>query len=275
MTESGLDDDRRFKAGVRSAWARGDYDRFSALVWEVGPVVVEAAGVRAGQRVLDVAAGTGNVAIRAAQKGADVVASDLTPEHFDAGRRNASREGVEIEWREADAEALPFEDEAFDVVTSCFGAMFAPRHDRVAGELVRVCKRGGTIALASFTPESLLSPFFEVFLPYMPPPREGDSPPVLWGSEEHVRALLAPRVSSVEMTRKTYVERAESARAYRDFVKETFGPVVAVYDGLADQPDETAKLDAAFLRFVEEASRAPEGGPVELEYEYLLVVAKR
>ena len=144
------------KAAARAAWRLGDYHRFATeLVWEVGPVLVEACGIVAGQRVLDVAAGTGNVAIRAAEAGASVVASDLTPEHFEAGRAEARRRGVELDWVEADAEALPFGDGEFDVVTSSFGAMFAPDHRAVADELVRVCRPGGTIGLASFTPDGL------------------------------------------------------------------------------------------------------------------------
>jgi SAM-dependent methyltransferase len=190
--------DREFKAGVRGMWALGDYDRFSELVWEVGPVVVAAAGVRRGERVLDVAAGTGNTPIRAAEAGADVVASDLTPENFESGRRNAARSGVEIEWVEADAEALPFEDAEFDVVTSSFGAMFAPRHERVADELVRVCKPGGRMVMANFTPEGLLTDFFDVFSPHIPAPREGDLPPAPWGREEDVRCLFDSKVSSLE-----------------------------------------------------------------------------
>jgi SAM-dependent methyltransferase len=144
------------KAAVRAAWALGDYHRFATeLVWEVGPVLVAACGISPGQRVLDVAAGTGNAAIRAAEAEARVVASDLTPENFDAGRREARERGVELEWVEADAEALPFAADEFDVVTSSFGAMFAPDHQAVADELVRVCRPGGTIGMANFTPEGL------------------------------------------------------------------------------------------------------------------------
>src|SRR5687767_544474 len=148
--------ERDHKATERAMWALGDYHRFAKeTVWELGPVLVEACGIAAGQRVLDVAAGTGNVAIRAAEAGAEVVASDLTPENFEAGHREARARGVEPEWIEADAEALPFDDGAFDVVTSSLGAMFAPDHQRVADELLRVCRPGGTIGLLAFTPEGL------------------------------------------------------------------------------------------------------------------------
>ena len=267
--------DREFKAAVRSLWAKGDYGRFADLVWPLGAVVVEAAGVRPGQRVLDVACGTGNVAIRAAEAGARVVASDLTPEHFPAGKRNARKSGVEIEWVEADAEALPFGPAEFDVVTSAVGAMFAPRHERVADELLRVCKPGGTIAMANFPPAGVAADFFAVFAPYMPPPREGDLPPTLWGNEEHVRNLFGDRVSSLELTPLSYVERAATPRAYCEFCKETFGPIVAIYESLAKNPAKSATLDGAFLRFAEQSNRGQPGQPAEYHYEYLLVVAKK
>ena len=274
MAASATRADREFKTGVRGMWAKGDYARFADLIWVLGPVVVEAAGVRPGQRVLDVACGTGNVAIRAAEAGADVVASDLTPEHFPAGRRNATRSGVELEWVEADAEALPFDDAEFDVVTSAVGAMFAPRHERVADELLRVCKPGGTIAMANFPPAGVAADFFAVFGPYVPPPREGDSSPMLWGSEEHVRRLFGDRVSSLEFTRLSYVERAATPRAYCEFCKETFGPVVGIYESLAEAPARVAALDNAFLRFAEQSNRGLPGGSAEYHYEYLLVVAQ-
>ena len=265
------------KAADRAMWALGDYHRFATeLVWELGPVLVAACGISAGHRVLDVAAGTGNVAIRAAEAGARVVASDLTPENFEAGRREARALGVEVKWVEADAEALPFDDGEFDVVTSSFGAMFAPDHQAVADELVRVCRPGGTVGMANFTPDGLGAEFFGVFAPYAPAPAPGALPPVLWGSEEHVRELFGDRVSSLDLTRREYVERMPGGPgAYRDFVKETFGPVIALYGSLADQPERAAALDRAFLEFATRANRGASGGPAEYSYEYLLVVARR
>lgn len=270
------DADREYKAAVRRAWALGDYATFAyELIWEVGPVVAGAAGARPGLRVLDVAAGTGNVAIRAAQAGAAVVASDLTPENFAAGREIARRHGVEVEWVEGDAEALPFADGEFDTVTSCFGAMFAPNHGRVAGELLRVCKPGGRIVMANFVPDGVAAAFFDVFSPYMPPPRPGDDAPRLWGSAEHVRALLGPGLTSLELTPQSYVERAATPGAYCDLIKRTFGPVVAIYDGLSDRPDETAALDRAFLEFAQRHNGGPEDGPAEYRYDYVLVVGRK
>ncbi len=225
--------------------------------------------------VLDVAAGTGNTAIRAARTGAQVVATDLTPENFEAGRREARAQGVELEWMEADAEMLPFDDDEFDVVTSSFGAMFAPNHQAVADQLLRVCRPGGTIGMLNFTPEGLAADLFGVFAPYAPPPPLGALPPVLWGSEGHVRELFGDRVESLEMRRKEYVEQAGSPEEYFELFKRTFGPVVAVYASLADQPERAATLDRAFFDFVTRANRGPHGGPVRCCYEYLLVIARK
>jgi 2-polyprenyl-6-hydroxyphenyl methylase/3-demethylubiquinone-9 3-methyltransferase len=226
--------------------------------------------------VLDVACGTGNAAIRAAEAGADVVASDLTPEHFDAGRREARSRGVEIRWVEADAEALPFADGEFDVVTSSLGAIFAPDHRAVAGEFLRVCRPGGTIGMINFTPEGLAADFFEMLGRHGPPAPSGAPAPILWGSEAHVRELFGDRVVSLEMSRRRYVERAAGGpRGYREYFKAYFGPVIALYASLAGQPERIAALDRDFLDFATRSSRrGPKGDPAEYEYEYLLVVAR-
>ncbi len=268
--------DREAKAADRAMWALGDYHRFATdLVWELGPVLVEACRISAGQRVLDVAAGTGNVAIRAAEAGAEVVASDLTPENFAAGRREARSRGLELEWVEADAETLPFADGEFDVVASTLGAIFAPNHQAVADELVRVCRPGGTIGMINFTPEGLAAEFFGVFAPYAPAPAPGTLPPLLWGSEEHVRELFGEKVTSLELDRRQYVERAESPAHYCALFKETFGPAVAIYAGLADDPHRAAALDRDFLDFATRSNRGAPGTAAEYEYEYLLVVARK
>jgi ubiquinone/menaquinone biosynthesis C-methylase UbiE len=254
----------------------GDYDRFArATVWELGPLLVNACAVRPGQRVLDVAAGTGNVAIRAALAGASVVASDLTPEHFAAGRRGASDAGVAVEWIEADAEALPFDDSTFDVVTSCLGAMFAPNHQRVADELVRVCQPGGTIGLIAFTPEGIGGEFFALLASYLPPAPPGASSPLLWGDEAHVRRLFGRNVSSVTMTRHGYVERATSPEEYARLFSDSFGPVVALRESLAGAPQRRAAFDRAFLEAIVRWNGSANRYKVEITYEYLLVVAGR
>jgi ubiquinone/menaquinone biosynthesis C-methylase UbiE len=270
------EDDRKLKAATRAAWALGDYHRFAKeTVWERGVELVEACGIRAGQRVLDVAAGTGNTAIRAAEAGARVVASDLTPENFEAGRHEARARGVELEWVEADAEALPFADDEFDVVTSSFGAIFAPDHQAVADEMLRVCTAGGTIGMLNFTPEGLFTAFLGALAPYAPPPPPGAPSPALWGSEKHVRELFGKRIASLELTRREYVERAASPRDYVELFKQTFGPVVAIYGSLGDEPERATALDRDFLDFASRANSGPPEGPAEYRYEYLLVIARK
>jgi ubiquinone/menaquinone biosynthesis C-methylase UbiE len=223
--------------------------------------------------VLDVAAGTGNVAIRAAEAGAEVVASDITPENFAAGRREAAARGVDVDWVQADAQALPFGDGEFDAVTSSFGAIFAPDHRAVASELLRVCRPGGTIAMANFTPEGLGGEFFALFGAYAPP--NGAESPVLWGSERHVRELFGDALDALELSRREYVERAATPRAYCDFFWETFGPAIAIRASLADRPGAVESLERAFLEFAERANIGAPGVPAEYRYEYLLVVATR
>lgn len=273
--QSKTDTDRAVKAAHRAMWAMGDYDRFArATVWELGPRLVSACGITRGQRVLDVAAGTGNVAIRAAMAGALVVASDLTPEHFAAGRRGATAAGVELEWIEGDAEALPFDDATFDAVTSCFGAMFAPDQRAVAAELTRVCRPAGTVGMMNFTPEGRGGEFFAVLAPYAPAPSPGGDPPVLWGQEAHVRSLFGDRVAQLTMTRHTYVERAADPGAYCRLLRESFGPVVAIRAGLDDAPERRAALDQSLLEAVIRWNWGRSEGPVEVPYEYLLVVAR-
>jgi ubiquinone/menaquinone biosynthesis C-methylase UbiE len=264
------------KSATRAMWAAGDYHRFATeTVWGLGPRVVEATGITAGQRVLDVACGTGNVAIRAAEAGARVVASDLTPEHFKAGRDEARQRGVELEWVEADAENLPFADGEFDVVTSSLGAIFAPDHRRVADELLRVSRPGGTIGMLNFTPEGLAGDFFGTLGTYMPPPPPGAFPPLLWGSEDHVRDLFGDRVTSLEMTRDTYVEQAASPRDYVELFTQTFGPAVAIRGALADDPSRAAAFDRDFLDFAVRANTGDPTAPAEYRYEYLLVIARK
>ena len=264
------------KAAARTMWALGDYHRFATkTVWQLGPVLVEACGISSGQRMLDVAAGSGNVAIRAAEAGAQVVASDLTAANFEPGRREAEKQGVELEWVEADAEALPFQDGEFDVVTSSLGAIFAPDHQAVADELLRVCRPGGTVGMINFTPEGLAGDFFRLFGEYAPPPPPGALPPVMLGSEEHVRELFGDRVTSLEMTRTEYVERAASPRDYCELFNQAFGPAVAIRASLADQPGRAEAFDRDFLEFATRSNRGASGGPAEYPYEYLLVVAHK
>jgi ubiquinone/menaquinone biosynthesis C-methylase UbiE len=258
---------------MATIWAAGDYHRFAtATVWELGPQLVEACGISAGQRVLDVAAGTGNVAIRAALAGARVVASDLAPENFDAGRRAARAAGVDLEWVEGDAQSLPFGDAEFDAVTSCFGAMFAPDHAATARELLRVCRPGGVVGMMNFTADGAGGDFFRVLGSFAPPPPPDAGLPLAWGSEEYVRSLFADGVRSLQATRRQYCERAASTREYYELFKQAFGPMIAVHASLDERGGR--ELDRAFLEFVERWNRG-EGGRVRIPYDYLLVVARR
>jgi ubiquinone/menaquinone biosynthesis C-methylase UbiE len=258
-----------------SPWALGDYHRFATeFVWGVGPLLVQACGIGPGQRVLDVAAGTGNAAIRAAEAGADVVACDITPENFEAGRREARARGVEVDWVEGDAQDLPFGDDAFDAVISSFGVMFAPDHRAAAAEMVRACRPGGTIGVINFRPTGTAAAFFAVVGAYAPPPPEGGSPPILWGDEAHVRELFSGRLRSLEMTAGRYVERAPDPLAYCDFYKQTFGPIVAISAVLQDDPERRAAFDRDLLDFAARENRGDPGGPAEYAYDYLLAVGR-
>ena len=276
MSES-ADDDRAFKARTRTMWATGDFPRVAReTIKDVGPTLVAAAGVRAGQRVLDVAAGSGATSIPAARAGADVVASDLTPELFVAGREAASTAGVTLEWVEADAEALPFDDASFDVVLSSFGAMFAPRHQVVADELLRVARPGATIAMANWTPEGWVGQFFLTMLPFMPPPRPGALPPPAWGVEDHVRSLFGDGVSELTFTREVQiVDRFATPEALIDYYRENFGPTIMAYKSLAGDAEKIAALDAALMDFAVRMNLGGPDEPARYEFEYAVVVARR
>lgn len=269
--------DQELKARQRAMWATGDFPKVALdTIPSVGPALVAAAGVGPGQRVLDVAAGSGATSIPAAAAGADVVASDLTPELLAAGRARARSLGLALEWVEADAEDLPFEDASFDVVLSSFGAMFAPRHQVVADELVRVCRPGGTIAMANWTPGGWAGQFFATMAPFVPPPAPGFQPPVLWGSEEHVRALFADRVSSLSTSVQIQVlDRFATPDDLVDYYREHFGPTITAYAALADDPARLAELDAAFRGFAARSNLAAPGAGTRYDMEYLLVTAVR
>ncbi|MGY1743892.1 class I SAM-dependent methyltransferase [Blastococcus sp. SYSU D00695] len=267
--------DRALKTRHRAMWALGDYPAVAAdVIPELGPVLVTAAGVGAGDRVLDVAAGSGNVAVPAALAGADVTASDLTPELLEAGRRSAERQGARVQWEEGDAEALPYADGTFDVVLSCVGVMFAPHHRQAADELVRVCRSGGTIGLISWTPQGFVGEMFATMKPYAPPPPPGAQPPPLWGDEEHVRGLLGDRVTDVVARRQTITAGGQpSPEAWVDYWKTVYGPTIAAYRGIADDPARTAALDRDLAALV---ARYDSGtGSVRMDWEYLLLTARR
>jgi ubiquinone/menaquinone biosynthesis C-methylase UbiE len=267
--------DTTLKQRHRAMWASGDYPTIARVVAPVSEHLVRECGVREGQRVLDVASGTGSSAIPAAKTGAQVVASDLTPEFFDVGRAAAADAGVELEWREADAEALPFDDASFDVVMSAIGAMFAPHHDAVARELLRVTKPGGTIGMANWTPEGLIGQMFGILRPYAPPPPPGAQPPPLWGSEDHVRELLGDGCSDLRMERHVLsITDFATPEEYHAMFREKYGPTLAVAKNLGDDAERLAEFDAAYLDFARRADSG-EPGAARFDQEYLIVVGTR
>jgi ubiquinone/menaquinone biosynthesis C-methylase UbiE len=261
------------KTRHRAMWATGDYPAVVAdLVGELGEVLVAACRVGPGDRVLDVAAGNGNAAIPAAAAGARVTASDLTPELLDIGRKLAAERGVDLEWSEADAEALPFPDGGFDIVMSCLGVMFAPNHRASADQLLRVCRPGGTIGLLSWTPEGFIGQMFATMKPYVPPPPPGAQPPPLWGDENHVRELLGDRVTDVQAERRSLRTRQfTTPEAFRDYFKTNYGPTIAAYRNIADDPQRTAALDHDLV----ELARRYGADTGAMDWQYLLLTARR
>lgn len=260
----------------RAMWASGDYPAVARdVIADLGPVLVHAARIQTGDRVLDVAAGSGNAAIPAALRGAHVVASDLTPELFDAGRDEADRVGAKLEWHQADAEDLPYDDGEFDATISCVGSMFAPRHQAVADEMVRVTRPGGRLGVLSWTPEGFIGQMFAVMKPYAPAPPPGAQPPPLWGDPGHVSALFGERVGDVGWRRHTLrVDAFDSALEFREYFKRCYGPTISTYRHIADDPDRVAALDRDLLALARRHLRRV-GGRGVMEWEYLLFTARR
>jgi SAM-dependent methyltransferase len=262
----------RLKQRARTTWAAGDFDEISKQILEVGQKVAERASIDPGMTVLDVACGTGNATIPAALKGGDCTGLDLTPELFDAARRNAAAAGVEIEWVEGDAEALQFPDRSFQRVISSFGVMFAPRHDVAAAELARVCAPGGLICLACWTPDGLIGDMFKMVSSRMPPLPSYASPPPLWGSEQHVRALLEPHGLEVTCEPQVAVFRGDTVETVVATKERYFGPWRMAQVVLGDKwPELRAELYDLYARNSEAV--APEG--VGAFGTYLLTTATK
>jgi len=267
--------DRALKTKHRAMWAMGDYPTVvSDVVAPLGPILVDAAGIKAGDLVLDVAAGSGNAAIPAARRGARVIASDLTPELLETGQKLAAEAGVQLTWETADAEALPYGDSEFDAVLSCLGVMFAPHHQTSADELIRVCRPGGTIGLLSWTPSGFIGQMFATMRPYAAPPPPGAQPPPLWGSEDHVRELLGDRVEQVRTeTRTLRVTHYTSPEAFRDYFKTNYGPTISAYRFIDDDHERVAALDHDLTELAQRFDIGTDS--YLLDWEYLIFIARK
>jgi SAM-dependent methyltransferase len=259
------------KARVRRIWDMGDYGPLSRRLEPAARELADACAVSAGQEVLDVAAGDGNFALACAREGASVVASDLAPGMVERGRARSAREGYEIEWIEADAEELPLEDARFDCVGSVFGAMIAPRPERVAAELFRVVRSGNTVGIAAWVPDGFFADLFAVGRRFSPPP-PGSARAEQWGDEEVVRERLAGFAARVEFERRALVWTADSPEALEAELGGSAPTFVAAREGLpADAFDE---LSRATLELVRRHNQATDG-TLRLDAEYLITVARK
>ncbi|MGP3708937.1 class I SAM-dependent methyltransferase [Gordonia paraffinivorans] len=253
--------DIEIKAKHRKLWASGDYPAVADLIAPLGRRLVHALDIRSGEKLLDVAAGDGNVAVPAARAGAHVVAGDLTPELLRVGESRHPDLG--ITWRTADAEDLPFENDDFDVATSCVGVMFAPHHQKCADELVRIVHPGGRIGLINWTPTGFIGELFGVMKPYAPPPPPVAQPGPLWGTEDHVRSLFGGRVTDHEFTTATVEIAFATGAAFRESFKAHYGPTIVTFCNIADDPARVAELDALAEKYITDG---------RMEWEYLQAV---
>jgi SAM-dependent methyltransferase len=258
----------------RATWASGDYAAVAELIDDAPPSDLFArVPLVPGQDVLDVAAGTGNLAIRAAAEGARVVGLDLTPELFTIARRRAERAGVDVEWMEGDAEELPFDDETFDVVLSAFGVQFAPRHHITADELIRVCRPDGRIGLVNWTPEGLIGQFFRIMSRYLPAAPGYASPPPLWGDEAHIRSLFAGSGIEWRFSRGRNPWRFMSAEEWTAFMETNYGPALKARERLAAE----GRWEECRQEIVALAERLNEArdGTLLIGAEYLVAVGTK
>jgi ubiquinone/menaquinone biosynthesis C-methylase UbiE len=260
---------------ARDIWTSGNYAEVAdRLIRDFGPVLVQELDIQRGLKVLDVACGAGNVAIPAALAGAEVTGLDITPVLLERGEMLAAASGVDVTWVDGDAEAMPFADASFDVVTSAVGVMFCPSHEKAAAELLRVCRPGGSIGLIAWTPEGLIGSLLGVLKPYAPPPPPGAKPGPLWGTEAHVAELFGDAVDELESERRMVQFKGFTPDSFVDFMKASYGPVLRVFARIADDPERTAELDAALRAFARHVDRGLPGAP-RLEAEYQLTLARR
>jgi ubiquinone/menaquinone biosynthesis C-methylase UbiE len=260
------------KARQHGAWSSGDYAIVGTTLQIVGEELCEALDIRAGQSVLDVAAGNGNATLAAARRWCRVVSTDYVPSLLERGRMRASADGLSVEFKEADAEALPFGDAAFDAVVSTFGVMFTPNQDRAASELLRVCKSGGKIGLANWTPEGFIGQVFKTLGKYLPPPA-GVKSPALWGTKARLDEMFASQASDIQITRRHFAFRYRSAEHFVDIFKTYYGPVLKAFAALDGANQDGLKRD--MLALIATTNRSGDATMV-VPSEYLeVVVTKR
>ena len=258
------------KARQRGAWSSGDYAVVGTTLQIVGEELCEALDLRSGQKVLDVATGNGNVALAAARRWCDVVATDYVPALLDRARERADAERLRIAFREADAEALPFSDESFDAVVSTFGVMFTPDQERAAAELVRVCRRGGKIGLANWTPDGFIGQLFKTIGRHMPPP-PGARSPALWGTRARLAELFEPH-ASINLAQRHFVFRYRSPEHWLEVFKTYYGPLLKTFAALP--PPAQAALEDDLMSLIARFNRSGDGSMV-VPSEYLEVVVTR
>jgi ubiquinone/menaquinone biosynthesis C-methylase UbiE len=259
------------KERQQAAWASGDFAVVAARIVLVAEHLCDTADLHAGWRVLDVATGSGNAAIAAARHGCTAIGVDYVPALLEVGRRRANAEGLSVELLEGDAEALPFPDDSFDAVTSVFGSMFAPDHAQTAAELLRVCRPGGTIALASWTPDGFIGELFRTVAAHVPPPA-GVQSPMLWGTEAHLRELFGDSIASLETEERTFTFRFESAEEFLDFFRTWYGPTLKAFAAL--DGDARHALEEDILALARRSDRLGGGaGAIAIPASYIEAVA--
>ena len=262
---------KALKARQQAAWSSGDYAVIGTTLQIVGEELCEALDVRSGQKVLDVAAGNGNASLAAARRWCEVVATDYVPALLERARERAAAERLDFEFREADAEALPFPDGSFDVVVSTFGVMFTPDQERAAAEMVRVCKHGGKIGLANWTPAGFIGQIFKTIGKHVAPP-PGVKSPALWGTPARIAELFEPHATSVESTQRNFVFRYRSPEHWLEIFKTYYGPVLKTFAAL--EPAAQAALRRDLLALVDQFNRSGDGSMV-VPSEYLEIVITR
>jgi ubiquinone/menaquinone biosynthesis C-methylase UbiE len=260
------------KARQQGAWSSGDYAVVGTTLQIVGEQLCEALDLRSGQKVLDVAAGNGNATLAAARRWCDVVSTDYVPSLLARGQSRAAAEGLSVKFEEADAEALSFADAGFDAVVSTFGVMFTPDQDKAASELLRVCKRGGKIGLANWTPEGFIGQLFKTLGKYLPPPA-GAKSPALWGTEARISEMFGPAAASINTERRHFVFRYRSPEHFLDVFKNYYGPMLKAFAAL--DPTNQQGLRNDLLALIGRMNRA-EDGTMVVPSEYLeIVITKR